>query len=161
MPVSEHTLYKQIADFMQLQYPDVSYRFDLAADLKLTPGQSAKHKRLHPRRGYPDMFIAKPKHYFYTTAVNMGAAEAEGWYHGLYLELKKDGETLFPGSRAKNRFKSKDGGEYKTEHLMEQADYLYDLRHEGYKADFAIGFDDAIQQIKDYLGNPHTEKVEF
>lgn len=39
---SEHSLYEQIARYLQLQYPDVIYRFDIAADLKLTPGQAAK-----------------------------------------------------------------------------------------------------------------------
>lgn len=56
---SEHNLYKQIARYLQLQYPNIIYRFDIAADLKLTPGQAAKHKRLHPERGYPDLFIAE------------------------------------------------------------------------------------------------------
>jgi hypothetical protein len=56
---SEHNLYEQIARYLQQQYPDVIYRFDIAADLKLTPGQAAKHKRLHPKRGYPDLFIAR------------------------------------------------------------------------------------------------------
>ena len=56
---SEHNLYEQLARYLQLQYPNVIYRFDIAADLKLTPGQAAKHKRLHPERGYPDLFIAE------------------------------------------------------------------------------------------------------
>ena len=56
---SEHNLYEQIARYLQLQYPNVIYRFDVGADLKLTPGQAAKHKRLHPERGYPDLFIAE------------------------------------------------------------------------------------------------------
>lgn len=56
---SEHNLYEQIARYLQQQYPNVIYRFDIAADLKLTPGQAAKHKRLHPERGYPDLFIAE------------------------------------------------------------------------------------------------------
>ena len=59
MAASEHQLYEQVARYMQLQYPGVVYRFDLAADLKLTPGQAVKHKRLHPFRGYPDFFIAE------------------------------------------------------------------------------------------------------
>lgn len=56
---SEHNLYEQIARYLQLQYPNVIYRFDLAADIKLTPGQAAKHHRLHPERGYPDLLIAE------------------------------------------------------------------------------------------------------
>lgn len=56
---SEHNLYEQVARYLQLQYPDVIYRFDIAADLKLTPVQAAKHKRLHQERGYPGLFIAR------------------------------------------------------------------------------------------------------
>lgn len=72
---------------------------------------------------------------------------------GLFLELKKDGETLYPGPRAKKRFKSIDGKEYKNEHLMEQADVLFKLRKAGYAAEFAIGFDEAIKIIDEYLGD--------
>ena len=123
--MSEHQLYELIATFLRLQYPNVIYRFDLAADLKLTAGQAAKHKRLHPRRGYPDLFIAHPV----------------GKYHGMYLELKKDGTRL----RKRN-------GDFASEHIKEQWEMLGALTLRGYKAEFAIGYDDAIAQIKAYLG---------
>ena len=123
--MSEHQLYELIATFLRLQYPKVIYRFDLAADLKLTAGQAAKHKRLHPRRGYPDLFIAHPV----------------GKYHGMYLELKKDGTRL----RKRN-------GDFASEHIKEQWEMLGALTLRGYKAEFAIGYDDAIAQIKAYLG---------
>lgn len=122
--MSEHQLYELIATFLRLQYPNVIYRFDLAADLKLTAGQAAKHKRLHPRRGYPDLFIAKPR----------------GEYHGMFLELKKDGTRL-----------TKRNGDWASEHIQEQWLMLNDLRACGYRAEFAIGYDDAVRQIKAYL----------
>lgn len=122
--MSEHQLYELIATFLRLQYPNVIYRFDLAADLKLTAGQAAKHKRLHPRRGYPDLFIAQPM----------------GRYHGMYLELKKDGTRL----RKRN-------GDFASEHIKEQCEMLDALYKRGYKVNFAIGYDDAIRQIKAYL----------
>ena len=77
--MKEHDIYKMIADYLRYQYPTVIYRFDLAADLKLTMGQASKHKRLQRYRGYPDLFIAEPS----------------GAYHGLYLEIKKDGVRIF------------------------------------------------------------------
>ncbi len=83
-------------------------------------------------------------------AKNGGLKQA--FYGALFLELKKDGETLYPGPRAKKRFKSIDGKEYKNEHLMEQADVLYKLRNAGYAAEFAVGFDEAIKLIDEYLG---------
>lgn len=129
--MTEHQMYEQIARYLQLQYPDVIYRFDLAADLKLTAGQAAKHKRLHPHRGYPDLFIAEPK----TTTYTME-------YTGLYLELKAEGNSPF----------KKDGTLKKNEHLEEQNEMLENLRDKGYKAEFAVGFEEAKQIIDEYLG---------
>lgn len=81
---SEHNLYEQIARYLQLQYPNVIYRFDIAADLKLTPGQAAKHKRLHPTRGYPDLFIAEPQ---------FGERYCKSL--GLYMEIKTESNSPY------------------------------------------------------------------
>lgn len=121
----EHDIYKMIADYLRYQYPTVIYRFDLAADLKLTMGQASKHKRLQRYRGYPDLFIAEPK----------------GKYGGLFLEIKKDGVRIF----------KQDGTLVSDEHIREQFDMLADLRQRGYAAEFAIGFDGAKKLIDDYM----------
>ena len=121
---SEHNVYEQIAIYLQLQYPDVIYRFDIAADLKLTMGQAVKHKKLHPNRGYPDLFIAEPM----------------SKYHGLYIEVKKEGEKL-----------TKKDGSWRTPHITEQAEKIEKLRVKGYKAEFGIGFDECKKIIDEYL----------
>lgn len=126
----EHELYKVIAGYMQMQYPDVIYRFDLASDLKLTPGQARRHKSLHPHRGYPDLFIAEP----------------EGKYHGLYIEIKREGESPF----------KKDGTLKKDQHLEEQQEMLERLDFRGYKATFATGFDEVKTIIDNYLGGKNV-----
>lgn len=165
MPVSESDLQIQVADYLALRYPDVMFHSDFGSGIKLTPGQAIRQKRQNGgRRAWPDMFIAETtvekkdelgEWHFGCLArdciydLNSGLY---GSWSGLFLELKKEGETLHPGSRAKNRFKSKDGKEYKTEHLMEQADCLYELRQRGYCAEFAIGFDEAKKIIDEYLG---------
>lgn len=128
MRQAEHKLYVDIAQYLQDYYPDVIYRFDLAADMKLTPGQAAKHKKLHPERGYPDLFIAQP-------------VKGE---HGLYLELKAEGNSPY----------RKDGTLKKDEHLEEQQRMLRRLRELGYRAEFATGFVQARKIIEDYLGKP-------
>lgn len=152
--MTEADLQAQVADYLCLQYPDVIFHSDFGSGVKLTPGQAMKQKRQNGgQRAWPDMFIAEPRHYFYQTAVNGGAIEADGYHYGLFLELKKEGEKLHPGPRAKKRFKSKDGKEYKNEHLMEQADVLCNLRQRGYCAEFAIGFDEAKRIIDRYLGD--------
>ena len=122
---SENELRRQLATWLQLQYPNIIYRFDLAADLKLTVGQARKHKALHPHRGYPDLFIAEPRSCF----------------HGMYVELKAEGKSPY-----------KRNGELKSsEHLTEQAEFLKKLNCRGYFAGFATGFDEAKDQIEKYL----------
>lgn len=132
---SEHNLYEQIARYLQLQYPDVIYRFDIAADLKLTPGQASKHKRLHPTRGYPDLFIAE-------SSTNIWNSPVREWglYFGLYIEIKKDGEKL-----------TKKDGSWRTPHIAEQAEMLERLRQAGYKAEFGVGFEGCKKIIDEYL----------
>lgn len=138
---SEHNLYEQIARYLQLQYPDVIYRFDIAADLKLTMGQAAKHKKLHPERGYPDLFIAKLKDVKIITKLEGGYNYVEiKTLGGLYIEIKKDGEKL-----------TKKDGSWRTPHIAEQAEALEKLRARGYKAEFGVGFSECKQIIDEYL----------
>ena len=132
---SEHNLYEQIARYLQFQYPNVIYRFDVGADLKLTMGQAAKHKRLHPERGYPDLFIAE-------SSTNIWNSPVREWglHFGLYIEIKKDGEKL-----------NKKDGSWRTSHIAEQAGMLENLRARGYRAEFGVGFDECKQIIDEYL----------
>lgn len=166
----EHQLYEKIARYIQTNYPDVIYRFDIAADLKLTQGQAAKHKRLHPKRGYPDLFIAESRvdvgkevdGMYELTSSHFGTKDNpvevfdkpdnEMWhiYNGLYLEIKADGNSPF----------KKDGTLKKDEHLEEQEEMLEALRLRGYKAEFAVGFEQAKKIIDEYLGGTDGE-VEF
>ena len=122
---SEHDLYTMLADYLRYNYKDIIWRFDLAADLKLTIGQARKHKRLQQHRGYPDLFIAEPR----------------GEYHGVYIELKKAGTRIY----------KKDGTLVADKHIREQFDLLEQLRRKGYVAEFACGFDEAKRIIDEYL----------
>lgn len=139
MVVKERTLYKQIAQYLQLQYPGAIYRFDLAADMKLTVGQASRHKALHPHRGYPDLFIACVR------------TIGDRYYHGLFLELKREGTRIL----------KKDGTLVADQHIREQHALLVELEERGYMARFAVGFDQAKQIIDEYLGGHVKEKVEF
>ena len=139
---SEHNLYEQIARYLQQQYPNVIYRFDVGADLKLTPGQAAKHKRLHPERGYPDLFIAESSENVNSKDWN-GIVREWGFYFGLYLEIKTESNSPY----------KKDGTLKKDQHLEEQARMLEKLRARGYKAEFGVGFEGCKQIIDEYLRN--------
>nr|DAY15515.1 MAG TPA: Nuclease [Caudoviricetes sp.] len=139
---SEHSLYEQIARYLQLQYPSVIYRFDVGSDLKLTPGQAAKHKRLHPERGYPDLYIAESSENINSKDWN-GIVREWGFYFGLYLEIKTESNSPY----------KKDGTLKKDQHLEEQARMLEKLRARGYKAEFGVGFEGCKKIIDEYLRN--------
>ena len=124
-----------LADYLRYNYKNIIWRFDLAADLKLTIGQARKHKRLQQHRGYPDLFIAEPR----------------GKYHGAYIELKKAGTRIY----------KKDGTLVADQHIREQFDMLEQLRRKGYVAEFACGFDEAKEIIDNYLGRPYANEEIF
>ena len=125
----EVTLRQQVAEYLQLQYPDIIYRFDLVADLKLTAGQAGRHKHLHPHRGYPDLFIAMPSRLY-----------GQAWA-GLYIELKAEGKSPY----------KKDGSLRKDKHIEEQKAMLNKLTEYGYWATFGVGFDQCKKIIDEYL----------
>ncbi len=124
---SEATLHQQLCDYLRLQYPDVIFRSDVAAGIKLTIGQAARHKKLQSSRAYPDLFIAEPRHN----------------YHGLFIELKAEGAGLY----------KKDGTLIANAHIQEQHDMLIGLVRRGYRAVFAQGFENAQCVIDEYLGS--------
>lgn len=64
-----------------------------------------------------------------------------GKYCGLALELKKEGTVVF----------KKDGSLRSDEHLQRQFDYLQYLNGQGWYASFAIGANQAIEIIRNYI----------
>lgn len=131
--IKEEFIHRQVVDYLRLQYPGVIFRTDYSAGIKLTPGMARKHHSLQEGRGYPDLFIALPN--------NKG-------YHGLFLELKR------PGARVRKR----DGSIVANEHIQEQDIYLKRLKSVGYKAAFAVGFDEAKKEIDDYIKHSTYKK---
>jgi hypothetical protein len=141
--IKEKSVHKQFAQYMKMQYPDVTFRTDFAAGSKMTMIQAVQHKELQSDKSYPDVFIAEPR----------------GGYHGLYLELKRDREEVYTKD---GRFKVKMVAVYKTikgikvrvgqyDHIAEQAKMIDKLNRKGYKALFACGFDHARQTVDEYL----------
>ena len=92
MKYTEKTLSTDVSKFLQQKYPKVIFRFDIAADIRLSIGQATRSKRLQGGlKGYPDLFIAKPNKY----------------YHGLYIELKTKSPFLKEASGWVTDFDSK------------------------------------------------------
>ena len=130
----EESISLKVATFLKLQYPNINYRFDVGADIKLTMGQATKFKALQmKRRGYPDLFIARPSKGF----------------SGLYIEVKKDMSEVYlkDGVTLKKRINKKTG----KCHNQEQFEMLKSLNQDGYLAKYGFGFEDTIQKIREYL----------
>ncbi len=121
-----------LAEYLQLKHPNVIYRFDLAADLKMTIGQARRNKLIHPHKGHPDLFVSEPR----------------GKYCGLYLELKAEDASPF----------LKGGGLSQSQHIQQQARYLHELRDRGYQATFSVGLDRSIKIVDRYLALPITAR---
>lgn len=134
--MTESELQVAVADYIRLHYPNVLFHSDFGSGIKLTKGQAIKQKRQNGgRRGWPDMFIAE----------SVPRCVDGSWnyeYHGLFLELKKDGTRLH-----------KKDGSWATEHIAEQAETLQALQDRGYETYFAVGFNEAKEIIDEYLQN--------
>lgn len=140
MRKTEENLHLKICDYLRKNYPDVLFRTDFSSGMKMSPGQAAKHKKFQKSRAWPDLFIACPQFY--------------GWWmaeSGLFIELKAEGTKLC----------KKNGEMVANKHYREQAEMLEKLRKLGYCAEFAVGYDEAIRIITNYLGEPKPKKVEF
>lgn len=129
----EALVHQYVCDYLKLQYPDVIFRTDFAAGIKMTVGQATKHKRMQHGRAYPDLFIAEPN----------------GEYAGLFIELKNEGVKTH----------KKDGTLVSNPHIIEQARMLEMLQAKGYYASFASGFDQAKELIDEYLSDHKFMKL--
>jgi len=121
----EQLIALQVVSDIKLNHPTIIHRFDLAADMRLTPGQAKRAKQLQGDTGYPDLFISEPR----------------GTYSGLYVELKKDYAEVY----------KKDGTYKAGDHLLKQITMRKRLQHRGYCVVWGLGAQDAIDKIEKYL----------
>ena len=63
----ESLLATRVANYLKTKHPMTVYRFDLAADLKMTIGQAKRNKDLHGKfsAGYPDLVVFGSKGAFF------------------------------------------------------------------------------------------------
>ena len=127
MKHTESHLAAQVAIYLQIQYPDVIYKFDLASDQRLSIQQANRNSKLLGKwsKGSPDLTIL----------------EMKKGYGALFIELKADGSSPF----------KKNGELKKNIHLETQARFHKKLRAKGYFVTFATGFDETVSIIKEYL----------
>lgn len=132
--MTESELQSAVANYIASEYPDVLFHSDFGSGIKLAPWQAKKQAEQNAyRRGWPDMFIAQP-------APRCVDGIWKGEWHGLFIELKRDGTRL----RKRN-------GDWATAHIEEQAKVLANLESEGYMARFIVGYREAVEAIDEYL----------
>ena len=129
--MNEKTIHRQVCDYLKYQYPKIIFNTDLSGATRLTIGQAVAMKRLRSGRGFPDIQIMEPRKGF----------------HALFLELKIDGTSLLK----KRVVDSYGEPAFASDHIREQHEMMERLRAKGYKCEWAIGFDEAVKIIKDYL----------
>ncbi len=113
------------AAFVKLMYPDVIFVSDISG-MYLTIGQRVKVSAQRSEGKFLDMTFYEPR----------------GKYHGLVIEMKADDESPF---------KVKDGKLKSDKRVIEQAKMMERLRKRGYKAEFAVGYNEAVRIFKEYI----------
>lgn len=124
MKPEEHLQY-QVKTYLDLQYPNILYKFNYADGIKLSIGQAVKNKKLGSGKAFPDLMIF----------------EARNGYYGLFIELKVENTKLFKKDRI-TPF---------NEHIKEQIDIINKLNSRNYYAHFGIGFQNTKNIIDNYL----------
>jgi hypothetical protein len=121
----EKDVHRMLCKWLKFQFPNVIYRTDFAAGMRLSIGQARLQKELQHSRAYPDLHIVEPR----------------GEYCGLFLEIKRSRDQVY----------KKDGSLKNDEHIKEQHEMLIKLREKGYKAEFGLGLEDCMSIIYAYL----------
>lgn len=129
----EYIICREIAAYMRLRYPSVPFHFDLSGQ-NLSKAQAGMMKMLQCGRGWPDLFIAEQSIF-----KDISGTPVEN-YKGLFVEVKKEGTKIF-NSKKKPA----------TPHIAEQIEMMEWLERQGYKARFAVGFDEVKKIIDSYL----------
>lgn len=132
---SEQKLQTKVSDYLRAKYPDVMFKCDVAAGMKMSIGMAVLVKRWRSSTGFPDVDIYEPK----------------GKWNMLCLELKTD---------AGNPFKV-DGSLRKDDHLEDQSDTHMALRRRGIIALFTVGFDHTAAVVDWYMSGAQGDPPNY
>jgi len=122
--ITEKQLVEQISQY--LQYKKIIYRFDYAADVRLTIGQAVRMKKIQgEKKGFPD----------------------------LYVFLKGGKTIFFELKKSKSEVYKKNGSFKQNEHLREQLKYHKTLKDLGFDTRFIWSFEMFIDILKLYTGD--------
>lgn len=142
----EEGIQRRVCSYIRNNYPHVFFYSDYAAGLRLTMNQARVRKSLQSGSASPDIFLAAP-------AIHTQPDGTVRQYHGLFIELKKEGTTIYV-TQGKRK-----GKIVSNPHIMAQAAVLDSLNKAGYLALFGVGYDATIKIIDKYMGKPQTAEL--
>ena len=129
----EYEICKAVSQYLRMHPKKPLFHFDQAG-ANLSKAQAGMMKALNSKRGFPDLFIAYP--------ARIGElADGSHYAHGMFLEIKHEDVKLF----------KKDGKTFTQPHFEEQNNYHRELHKMGYMACFAVGLDECIRLIDNWL----------
>lgn len=134
----EQSIHARVCTYLRHEYPHVIFRTD-GGGLKLSKNQAITFARMQYCKGWPDLQILN----------------ASRGYRGLFLELKKEGVTIY--------LKKTDGSGNKVmvanPHMRQQKVTHDMLKREGFCAGFVVGYDHAIRVVDWYMCRPKNETL--
>jgi hypothetical protein len=122
----ERILQRALTRWLNNEFAGIDFVNDWASGAFLTHGQNQARMLLASDQGWVDLFIAEPRRGF----------------HGMFLELKKEGATVY----------NKNGSIRKYGQQVKESEFLARQTSKGYYADFAVGLEQAKAKISWYLG---------
>lgn len=120
---SELDVHSAVCKYLKLK--QLMFISDFGAGIKLSKGMAMRQKMQKSDHDWPDIFIAEPR----------------GEFHGLFIEVKRDHDSLF----------NKNGTMIKSQHLEDQSTCHEQLRNKGYFCEFACGINECLKVINEYL----------
>ena len=118
----EEKIHFEVCEYLRIKYPSVMFISE-SSGLRVSQGMARKLKKTRSSHVHADLYVLEPR----------------GKFSGLIIELK-----------AKNIYK-KNGELLKDEHLSDQQKTINALNKLGYYATFAVGYDQALGIIENYL----------
>lgn len=132
----ERVISVALTRWLRSEYPDVVFFIDWASGAFLTKGQNDARLDVSCRNGWVDIFIAEPRR----------------GYHGLFIELKKEGVRIY----------LKDGKTLCSDpQIRKEADFLMRQHRKGYCARFAVGLEKAQELIDWYFNRERPTNLEM
>lgn len=128
----ERIIQRALTRWLCNTYPTIDFYNDWSSGAYLTEGQNKARLTIASRNGWVDLFIAEPSR----------------GYHGLFIELKKEGVRPY----------LKDGKTLSANiKIRQEAEFLERQRNKGYCAMFACGLEVAKAKIDWYFEREQPE----